>query len=462
MHIMSDKKISIVMPVYNAGIYLKDAIQDILGQSYADFELICVNDGSTDRSLEVLEYFSGIDNRISIINQENKGAGAARNTGLEHAKGRYILFLDADDRFELCFLEEMLGEAVRTNAQIVVCDAYQFDNETGELGDIEGEGWILKRSFSPEKDVFSALDYPDKTLGFTSLLAWNKLYDLQYVRSTGACFQEIPYNNDALFVATTLALADRIRIISKRLIYYRINNTNSISWYENKKLNPHYWFEMVYGIRDMLIANGRFEELKHSLALFVTNYLWGSIWYVTEDNYETFVRYLDGGFAARLCLADLSEEDVGDKTLYDDIKSLCDGGAMGLFARTIHRFAKVCNSQREHIDYLRKSNGTMGKRFLDAVNVHEGSSVVIYGAGFRGGEIVKKNIDICKYKIVAWVDAKADSISAERPIKVEQPEVLAHKSFDYVIIAVDKLEVMKEIKLSLICLGVKEEKIIWW
>ena len=94
-------KISVVVPVYNAEEYLKESLDSIVNQTLKDIEIICVNDGSTDSSLQILQQYAAKDNRITILSQPNSRLGATRNAGITVAKGKYITFLDADDFFEL-------------------------------------------------------------------------------------------------------------------------------------------------------------------------------------------------------------------------------------------------------------------------------------------------------------------------------------------------------------------------
>ena len=90
-------KISVVIPVYNVEKYLEQCLDSVIAQSFEDIEVICVNDGSTDSSLEILKRYADNDSRIKIISQKNKGAGAARNVGIENAAGEYVYFMDSDD-----------------------------------------------------------------------------------------------------------------------------------------------------------------------------------------------------------------------------------------------------------------------------------------------------------------------------------------------------------------------------
>ncbi|MBQ2886923.1 MAG: glycosyltransferase, partial [Alphaproteobacteria bacterium] len=89
--------ISVIMPVYNTASFLRKSIESVLNQTFINFELICVNDGSTDNSLDILNEYASRDSRIIIINQENMGLSCARNSGLEVARGEYIAFIDSDD-----------------------------------------------------------------------------------------------------------------------------------------------------------------------------------------------------------------------------------------------------------------------------------------------------------------------------------------------------------------------------
>ena len=100
-------KISIILPCYNAGEYLHRSIPNCLHQTLKDIEIICVNDGSTDNTAEILQEYANKDNRIKIITQENQGKLVARKRGIEHASGEYCMFLDQDDFYELCACQEL-------------------------------------------------------------------------------------------------------------------------------------------------------------------------------------------------------------------------------------------------------------------------------------------------------------------------------------------------------------------
>ena len=117
-------KVSVIIPVYNVEPYLKQCMDSVVGQTLKEIEIICVDDGSTDGSLDILREYAAEDNRIQIIEQKNAGAGAARNNGMRHATGKYLSFLDSDDFFEPRMLEKAYDLAEKDQADFV---AYKSD-----------------------------------------------------------------------------------------------------------------------------------------------------------------------------------------------------------------------------------------------------------------------------------------------------------------------------------------------
>ena len=120
------------MPIYNVEDYLKDSLYGLLNQSLEDIEIICVNDGSTDNSLEILETYAQSDDRFKIFNQENQGQGVARNHGIKLSQGEYIYFMDADDYLELNALEVFYNMSKSLDLDILIFKLINFDDGTSE------------------------------------------------------------------------------------------------------------------------------------------------------------------------------------------------------------------------------------------------------------------------------------------------------------------------------------------
>ena len=118
---MTAVKVSVIIPVYNTEQYLGQCLDSVIGQTLKDIEIICVDDGSWDRSPEILRWHAAADGRIRIIRQQNSGLGEARNSGLKAATGEYIAFLDSDDWYEPAALEKLYEQAVKDDADICMC-----------------------------------------------------------------------------------------------------------------------------------------------------------------------------------------------------------------------------------------------------------------------------------------------------------------------------------------------------
>ena len=125
------KKVSVIVPVYNAEKYLNRCIESIITQSYNNLEIILVNDGSTDNSLLVCEEYLKKDDRIKLITQENRGAGLARNKGLQNATGKYAVFVDSDDYLHNTAIEKCVNAQNKTNADLVMFGRFN-QNEMGK------------------------------------------------------------------------------------------------------------------------------------------------------------------------------------------------------------------------------------------------------------------------------------------------------------------------------------------
>lgn len=219
-------KISIIMPVYNSENYLAATLECLQNQIFKDFELICINDGSTDNSLKILEEFSKqADFQVKIINQGNQGAGASRNYGFTFASGETAIFLDCDDLFNLDFLDKMYKKYQETHADIVICK-YKILSSEGEYFQQE---LGINDSKLPNKNIFCAYDIPEHIFNFTNHAAWNKLYKTDFIKENNLKFDNTPQTNDTYFTLCSLLTAKKITTTNEALITYRFYHTGSTS-----------------------------------------------------------------------------------------------------------------------------------------------------------------------------------------------------------------------------------------
>lgn len=206
--------VSVIMPVCNAEKFLTKALQSITNQTLEDLEIICIDDGSTDRSPEILAFFAAFDERITIITQPASNAGCARNRGLEIATGKYLYFMDADDWCEPFMLETAVAAAEKGNHDLVAWSFLTLESSTHKLL------WS-KRYKNTTLDAAA-----DKTIYLKLMLCvWNKLFRRQMVLDHGLRFQEITNNNDISFTTCAIAAVRKIRTISTPMYFYRKSGT---------------------------------------------------------------------------------------------------------------------------------------------------------------------------------------------------------------------------------------------
>ena len=129
---MKEIKVSLVIPVYNVEKYIRQCLESVIDQTLKDIEIIIVNDGTRDNSMEIVEEYIS-DERIKIINKENGGLSSARNTGILAAQGKYICFIDSDDFIEKTMMEELYNKIEETNSDVTDSDVFLYDNKIHEI-----------------------------------------------------------------------------------------------------------------------------------------------------------------------------------------------------------------------------------------------------------------------------------------------------------------------------------------
>lgn len=222
--------ISIVIPVYNIENYLEICLDSILAQTFEDYEIICVNDGSKDNSLNILNKYSQKNNRIKVINQENSGSGSARNNGLRKATGKYIQFLDGDDYFEPEMLKTLYNLAEENNADIAVCSSRKVDDE-GNITETKNPNSPLNLAKLQLNNVFNYKDYPEDIFNLTGTIPWNKLYLRNMLVKNSLKFPSLTGPDDFCFVNMANVCAKRIIATNSELINYRYNRPGSVQTY---------------------------------------------------------------------------------------------------------------------------------------------------------------------------------------------------------------------------------------
>ncbi|ASK63714.1 hypothetical protein CFK37_16890 [Virgibacillus phasianinus] len=222
-------KISIIVPIYKVESYINKCIDSILAQTYNDFELILVNDGSPDNCGEICEEYAKKDKRIRVIHKKNGGVSSARNKGIEIAKGDYIGFVDPDDTIEPTMYEELLKAADYYNADMVICPIKSINlvNNTTSVSSI----WKDKGQLIGKQNIINDI-IPSLLLGKTYSLvsSVNKLYKKSIFDSHNIRFDENKHHSeDVRLNFTLLTLVDNLLYVEKAYYKYYIRNRESLT-----------------------------------------------------------------------------------------------------------------------------------------------------------------------------------------------------------------------------------------
>lgn len=214
-------KISVVVPVYNVEKYLKECIDSIINQTLEDIEIICVNDGSTDSSLEILNNYAKKDSRIIVINKSNSGYGHTMNMGLNAASGEYIGIIESDDFADKNMFEDLYKLAKANDADIVKGDWYNYwsKNKFARKNNRISSAKALKLTNSKQ----------DKSLLRINPSVWSAIYKKDFLNKYNIRFLETPGASyqDLAFSFKVFALAEKVILTDKAYLYYRQDNMNS-------------------------------------------------------------------------------------------------------------------------------------------------------------------------------------------------------------------------------------------
>ena len=216
-------KASIIIPCYNAASYISDTLVSARNQTVTDIEIICVDDGSTDDTLSILQAQAAEDPRIRVFHQRNAGEGPAREAGRRQATGDWLAFLDADDFFEPTAVEEAVACGEREHADVVIFRTRLFNNVTGELSECD---WAFRHNWI-DGMVFSPGDNPSRLLNSFQNWACVKMFRRSFVDKQGLFFQSVHRTADLLFTCRALTEANRIALLDRPLYRYRVNNATS-------------------------------------------------------------------------------------------------------------------------------------------------------------------------------------------------------------------------------------------
>lgn len=247
---MNEISFSLIMPAYNSSKYIAEAVESVKRQTYADWELIIVNDGSTDNTLEIVENYAQKDSRIKVISQPNSHQGPARNNGFKHAEGEFIYFIDSDDILHPQCLETVLSVYEKTQFDICMIGHKDFFNNDE----------ISFKSFDPDIPHMEAIG---KHLAFYDLLPtpWSYFFSRPLLEKTGVDFPGY-FHEDEAEIYRFLSYGENIVKMDSVLYFYRHYASSTMGL----TINPR--------SADVLKVARRFTELAEKQPDFYFDYYW--------------------------------------------------------------------------------------------------------------------------------------------------------------------------------------------
>lgn len=380
-------KVSIVVPVYNAERFLAQCLDSLVGQTFHDLEILCVNDGSTDQSLEILDEYAARDRRLKVFTKENEGKGAApaRNLGLSRATGEYILFLDSDDFFERDMVESLVRKAEEVRADVVICRADIFDEAKKHTQK------YLHISFQnvPDKDPFSYEDCPEHIFQISDVVAWNKLYRRDLLEKNRLRFEPIPISDEQYIAMLAPVFAGRISCVDKVFVHYRINSGQTQN--DASPSHPESAYAATYSVVERMREAGIYETVKKSYLNVAMR--------IMRAFFDSMTEYKNIRFLY----------DTYHSQVFPKLEAVCLPKDYFYDRRLDAWYRMICDHSLEEILFMAARG--FGGRMTSAIlrfqapldKIPRGSRIVLVGKGMEGRYWYAQFLVSAYCEVVAWV-----------------------------------------------------------
>lgn len=430
-------KVSVIMPVFNAEKYLSLALESVLHQTLREIEVICVDDGSTDRSLEILRSYQKKDNRITILRQKNSYAGVARNYGMSVARGKYLSFLDADDYFIPEMLEKAYCNAEEQKADLVIFGGEYFQEDINHRTPFPA---LLREENIPEGEGFDNREKLEKLMTITTPAPWNKLFLRTFIDKYQLKFQSSKRVNDLFFVELALACADKIGIVRENLIYYRSDNQHSLQG--SKKGSSEQFADVLMDLQSKLQELRLYDKVKKSFQnLCIENCFYNLESIHDADEFEKMYNALKTRIFMELHILDTDQQDYFNRQDYEKYQYI-------MMHSPVQYWMDQCHSQN-------------GRQYLFPYQmIPKGSRIALYGGG-QVGKAFFRQMEKTQYcELAAWVDRNVREAEGRT---LYTPEDMDWNTCDYVVIAIEAEKRAEVIKIELRQnYGIPSDKLIWY
>lgn len=428
---MTEIDFSIIIPIYNASCYLPKCIESVLNQTYQNIEIICVDDGSCDTSLEILEQYSKRDQHIRVIaKNKNEGTSKARKDGVLCSKGKHILFVDADDILIEYACERLLEVYAKRAADIIQFDAYINVYEGVEKDKANEVQQYLKPCC--EEITIEEVRNLCFNIGSLSHSLWGKMFD------GGVCRKAFEYlSDDKLIMAEDLYACFIISVFAKSYIGI-----------------PDKLYQYNYGIGITGTGKNFLEAFENNCKqLLVVSKCYEFIEKIGErEKYAVLVeqirRYLINAFISFWIT---NKQKVEEKEIVTIQKILLENCAK----EDLSYIGALMGMYCQNTELVMRNRGWI----FPYQSVPRGARIIIYGAGDMGRDYHIQLTKTQYCEIVAWVDKAYDSIKGNGYI-IKPPEIIKSLEYDYIIIAIRDIAIREVVKKFLLSMKVQEDAIV--
>ncbi len=308
-------KITVIIPVYNVEKFLRTCLDSVMNQTYQNLEIICVNEGSTDSSPEILKEYFEKDDRIIIINKENGGLSSARNAGLDAATGEYVAFLDSDDWISKNFCKELLKSIIKTHSDAAIAQThYVYENR------IEKNHYV--NFFTHKKNKTKLISkIKNKQNIIYSCACWNKLYKRSIIEKYHLRFPEGLYIEDVPFNFAFTMISKQLCIVQNAILYYRQQNESIMVKAKNSTI-PFDIFKIYEECEKYLVNIMEFSPKQKEYRKILDNFIiFNALGWLKTSNKKyriDFVKKLKNRYS-KINIQNNNYISISDKKIYNAI-----------------------------------------------------------------------------------------------------------------------------------------------
>ncbi len=363
--------VSVIITVYNGEKYLSECLDSILTQTLEDIEIICVDDASSDDTPQILEKYRG---KIHILtNERNCMAGEARNRGFKAARGEYVIFLDADDIFEPDMLEKAYHKAKACMADICIFKEDTFTDDTEKCNNYPYAESVMEAL--GKRDFFQPLELADMLFNLWNGWAWDKLFRREFIIGTGLQFQNLQSSNDAYFVHSAMASAERISLLNTILVHHRLGNKSSLS-----NTRDYAWESCLMYLKELkryLVQNGLYSSFEKSYINWSMRFLYWNYRTLNDRNRSQLTNVLKHFFSEDLTIGQYERAYFFDAFSYWFAHCIVNHEEEKTPLTEEEFFEKVYDLNRDKIENL--------ERYIEKYCWR----AALWGAGIRGNAFVR-------------------------------------------------------------------------